>query len=36
MMRIGTPEMNVPNTGMNPNTSTMRESVKMNGNMVPP
>lgn len=36
MMSIGTPDMNVPKTGINPNTSTMSESVKIYGNTLPP
>jgi hypothetical protein len=36
MMRIGTQEINVPKTGINPNTRTMSESVKIKGNIVPP
>jgi hypothetical protein len=36
MMSMGTPEINVPKTGINPNTSTISESVKINGNTAPP
>lgn len=36
MMSIGTPDINVPKTGINQNTSTMSESVKIYGNTLPP
>jgi hypothetical protein len=36
MRRIGTPEINVPNTGIKPNTRTISERVEINGNIVPP
>jgi hypothetical protein len=36
MMRIGTPERNVPSTGMNPKMSTNIESVNIYGNAAPP
>jgi hypothetical protein len=35
-MRIGIPDMNVPKTGINQKTRTIRESVKIYGNTVPP
>ena len=35
-MSIGTPEINVPNTGINPQINTMSASVKINGKATHP
>jgi hypothetical protein len=35
-MSIGAPDINVPKTGINQNTSTIRESVKIYGKTLPP